>query len=479
MKKKVLLFLGLLLFCTNYLTAGGEAETGRDMAAEEVGEGQLLPVGAVDPANYLQDFSFEKKNNTSSPLKFEADMLKTSVWEKGEANCIRISLISNKEAFFKDVGGEFIIYFQNPELLNDSDIKDYLRTDLLENKHLNFFFFEPQNGRLLPVKSRIDVEAGMEQLSEQRKQYMNNVQLQKLLSITDEKFTGGRVHILWITDENIVEKQSDANFFNFSMDVLSSGNTTFSYLGYGEIPNWTTLNTGLMKHNGNSYYSDSSEEICEKISRDIGFFSKPAIEKVSIDIVWSQYTYELSNLYSREYYPEIKDFYPAVNNNRPRTHHSIGGLNYDEKKRLLHYVQIPAMQSLIDGSWERHPGEDRSYKIGTVYVKYYIPMYEKEFFLQQDLEIKYTDAEHLDGMQNDYVFADMIIQNTPLILQEVSTLVNKNRNYLAAIQLINAQRNLLRMVHGVREDAAVLEDIGLLDKYYELLFKQAKTMNLL
>ena len=80
---------------------------------------------------------------------------------------------------------------------------------------------------------------------------------------------------------------------------------------------------------------------------------------------------------------------------------------------------------------------------------------------------------------NDYVFSDFVIQNTPLILQEISNLVNINRNYLAAIQLANAQRNLLHEVNEIRPDEAITEDIELLDNYYKLLFDQAKTMNML
>ena len=57
--------------------------------------------------------------------------------------------------------------------------------------------------------------------------------------------------------------------------------------------------------------------------------------------------------------------------------------------------------------------------------------------------------------------------------------MNINRNYLAAIQLVNAQRNLLHEVNEIRPDEAITEDIELLDNYYKLLFDQAKTMNML
>ena len=97
----------------------------------------LLPIGAVDTANYLQDFEFEKINNTSSPMLFEVDMLKESIWEKGESNCLRISLAVNSESFFRNVPGEFIVYFQNPKLLKDEKVKNFLHTELLNEQRSN------------------------------------------------------------------------------------------------------------------------------------------------------------------------------------------------------------------------------------------------------------------------------------------------------------------------------------------------------
>jgi hypothetical protein len=36
-----------------------------------VAAGLLLPIGAIDPANYLQDFAFEKTNTSEHPLLFD------------------------------------------------------------------------------------------------------------------------------------------------------------------------------------------------------------------------------------------------------------------------------------------------------------------------------------------------------------------------------------------------------------------------
>ncbi len=477
--KKLFWFISVSLLLSVCLYSAGQAETGRNQAATEVSEGQLLPVGAVDPANYLQDFVFEKSYDPAKPVTFTVDLLRDSIWEKGDDISVRISLMSNGENFFTAVSGSFILYFQNPELFSDSVVRNFLENKLLDNSGLSFFFFDPIDTSLVKVTNVIELNSAINQLGMQRKQYENNVELQKLLSSIETKFNGERVHVLWITDENIIEKSTDASFFNFSMNVLSTGNTTFSYLGYGEVPNWVTLNEGLMKHNGNSYYAQNETELCEKIEKDIAYFAKPAVEDITVEIVWSKYVIELANYYPKNFYPEISGFFPTTNNSRPSVYHRIGGMNYSENKRFIHYVKIPALQTLLDNSEYREPKNESGFKVGTVYVRYFIPMYNKYFYQQQDLVIHYSSGADLLEEMDPYVFCDTVIQNTPLVIQETASLVNRNRNYLAAIQLVQTQKNLLMKADLIRKDEAVSEDIELLDKYYQILFEQAKTMNLL
>ena len=51
--------------------------------------------------------------------------------------------------------------------------------------------------------------------------------------------------------------------------------------------------------------------------------------------------------------------------------------------------------------------------------------------------------------------------------------------YLIAIQLVNKQRALLEEILEIRPDKAVEQDIELLKQYYEILYKQAKVLNLI
>jgi hypothetical protein len=146
-----------LLLCPFQGFAGGEAESGRGQAIDDVSEGQLLPVGAIDPANYLEDFAFEKSNNSNQPLEFHVDLLKDSIWEKGEAVSMRISLITNNDRYFKTVPGNYIFYVQNPELLKQDIIKNWFRNKLQEYSDIEFLFFDPVNEKFLKIRNKSDV----------------------------------------------------------------------------------------------------------------------------------------------------------------------------------------------------------------------------------------------------------------------------------------------------------------------------------
>ena len=139
---------------------------------------------------------------------------------------------------------------------------------------------------------------------------------------------------------------------------------------------------------------------------------------------------EIANFYHSDFYPPIAGFGPRINNGRPRQFHRFGGMNYDEVKRLIHYVTIPAESVL-----------------GRV-------------------------------RDDPNVLLDTIIQNTPLVILEASRLVS-SRSYLAALQLLQAQQALLDEYGRIHEDTAIDEDIELLARYYDIVFEQARATNLL
>ena len=123
--------------------------------------------------------------------------------------------------------------------------------------------------------------------------------------------------------------------------------------------------------------------------------------------------------------------------------------------------------------------EDGKYKIAEVYVDYFVPMFNKRYYYQEDLYITYVDSTEMSEEMNKYVYADTIIQNTPFVILEIAELSKTSSKYLIAIQLVNKQRTLLQEVLKIRPDKAIEQDIELLSKYYQILYEQAKVMNLI
>ena len=156
---KQMIILLAVFSLTVSLFAGGEAETGRNQALSELESGQLLPMGAVDPANYLQDFDFEIENNSTFPVLFRVDLLKKTILERGDTVSLRIALVTNQESFFTPVPGNYILFFQNPELLRNEEVKMFLTEQLPDTAQLNYFLFDPVKNEMLPIGSSAEKPA--------------------------------------------------------------------------------------------------------------------------------------------------------------------------------------------------------------------------------------------------------------------------------------------------------------------------------
>ena len=458
---------------------GGEAETGRGTAAEQVSEGQLLPVGAIDPGSYLSDFDSDITNEGREALLVSAALMQEQIWERGGLMALRIVLAANKESFFHPTPGLFVLFFQNPELLRNTSLMSSIAKLAADHRELDIRIFDSINETLYPASTVSGFLEAADRIKSQQKIYEQNKLIQQALG-TMASEGSKRSHLLWVTDENIAERPADLTFFDFAVELLAGANTTFSYLAYGELPNWTSINDALIKRNGNSYYANGEAEIPEKIERDLGFFRRPGVEDVQVSIDWARPVTERNAFYSSEYYGTMPSFRPTVINNRPRAFHNLGGMNYSEIKRFIHYLYLPTYLDLVELPDPTPLLRGRTLTVGRVFVRYYIPMDDSWAYLQQDLTIEYVDAKYAGDITIDpMVELDTIIQNTPLIMLEAARLVNSNRNFLLALKLLQAQIALLRDLGTARPDTALDEDIKTLDRDYEIVFAQAKAVNLL
>ena len=467
----------LIVFVFSQIFAGGQKETGRDQAADTAENGQLISTGMIDSVNYLFDFEIETENDTDLPLKISVDLLKDKIWQSGDSISFRIALQTNtKEYFNKAVNGNFIIYVENPELWKNEEFTSYICSLPRNYSNLKFYTFDVVDQDITHVTAD-SIKYEIFDLKYRKKNYNHSLAFQKLLESLEKNQISERTHILWITDENIVETTSDANFFSFATNVMSSVDTTFSYLGYGETPNWTLLNTNLVELNGNTFFAEDVPEIIQKISDAVLYFAYPAVEDININIVLNDDTYLQNTFYPKSIYGTIKNFSPSKHNGIKKTHY-LGGMNYDETNRFIHYISIPEYMELTNTMF-MPTLEDGKYKIAEVYVDYFVPMFNKRYYYQEDLYITYVDSTEMSEEMNKYVYADTIIQNTPFVILEIAELSKTSSKYLIAIQLVNKQRTLLQEVLKIRPDKAIEQDIELLSKYYQILYEQAKVMNLI
>ena len=477
--RKLLLIAVALIAGAGVAFGGGEAETGRSAAAEQVTGGQLLPVGSIDPGNYLSDFISDVSNTGPEPLVIHVDLLQDKVWEEGAQTAFRILLAVNEQSFFTPTPGLFVAFFQNPELLRDENFVREVAALVERYNELDIRFFDPAEKLLYPASSSGEVMRAVRRIRGQEKIYDQNVLIQRAL---DAMSSAGRKrsHLLWITDENIAERSADLAFFNLAIELFAGAHTTFSYLAYGELPDWPSVNEALMKRNGNSYYAGSASEISGKVKKDLDFFYRPAIENIEIRIDIGRFSQERNSFYPYWYYGTLPGFIPRIFNNRPRSLHTLGGMNYDEVKRYIHYVYLPSVFDLIEADTPTPLLVAGKLTVGRVFVSYYLPASEQWVYLQRDLEVEYVKADEVEAIRIDpNVELDVIIQNTPLVLLEAAQMVNSNRNYLLALKLIQTQAALLQDLKAARPDEAIEEDIKTLQTYYEIVLNHAKAVNLL
>ena len=480
MDKRIMSVVLALTAVATMAFAAGEAESGRGNALDDIGEGQLISFDTIDPEAYLGEFAFDRETERGEFLSAWVELEATSVLDGGSLLSLRIALRTAPADQFPAAGGSYVFFFQDPGLLDESTVRRGVAQLIDENPTLDFLLYDPDEQSLLAANDGTAFQRLAQTLSGSQKRYDNQRILHELLDTASEDLAGERRHVIWVTDENIVETSQDARMFSFSVNLLGGADISFSYLGYGEVPSWQILNNALGVNNGNSYFADDSEEIVAKIGDDIGYFAVPAVKDVSISLTWSSHVSPMATYYPPRYYRSVSGFSPRFNNGRPTTGHYRGGMNYDEIARFVHYVRVPPILAMTELG-DVNPVDRRGrYQIGMVSVWYTIEATGERQYQEIPIAIQYTDSLETEvASRNDYVLADTIIQNTPLVLREVAWLINNQRNYLTSLELLQAQTLLLADIRSVRDDPAIDEDIEMLNATYDLLFQQARTLNLI
>jgi hypothetical protein len=478
--KRLFILMGSIILIAPPLFAGGQAESGRGSALEDIGSGQLISFGAIDAEAYLTEFAFDKKPGRGEPLGIWVEPESTLVLNGGETLALRIALRTAGAESFDRAPGSFVLFFQEPGILRDSTFQERIGRLIEGEPSITFFVYDPHEKSLVEAGSAAAFHRAARRLGAGKKRFDNQRLLHELLATVSEDLGGERRHVAWITDENIVETPQDARMFSFSVNLLGGSGISFSYIGYGEVPSWEILNTSLGVNNGNSYFAGDPGEVVEKIRTDIGYFATPAVEDVEVSLVWSRHVSLPATFYPPRLYRSVSGFRPKFHNSRPASSHFRGGMNYDETARFIHYVDVPPLLRLLELKEDNPVDRSGSYRVGTVFVRYALAATGEVRYVEEPVTLHYTGSlAAARGSGNDFVFADAVIQNTPLVLKEVAALVNQSQNYLTSMELLQCQRRLLESIRETRKDAAVDEDIEMLDDTYNLLLEQARTLNLI
>jgi hypothetical protein len=283
---------------------------------------------------------------------------------------------------------------------------------------------------------------------------------------------------LWMTDSDLLRSNNAARereYFDFLMKLQSQNNISFSYVGYGEVPNWATMNQSLKNVGGNPYYINSADELEKEIWDDYDRFVFPTIQNIKINVSLMPWITETRFDYRDEWYP-VTGFTPVNSNYTHTASNTIKNMDADDHRIFLYYLRIGAENRTAADLYYRTISSNRIVPVGFVSVEYYSHTERKTKYRVFPLQVTYTDDYDSYSAQIDMsVRKYSILQNTAFILKELSNLVNR-RQYYTAILLVDSQIKLLESFVRENADEEIAGDIETLIKNKALLTEQAKSL---
>jgi hypothetical protein len=295
----------------------------------------------------------------------------------------------------------------------------------------------------------------------------------------DEITNNYNTRFLWITDSDLLKSNNstrERQYFDYLMKLQSQNKISFSYCGYGEVPNWAIMNQSLKNVGGNSYYINSTQELEEKVWDDYDRFVYPTIENIKINVSLMPWVTEARFDYRTEWYP-TNNFMPVTSYYTHTLSNVIKNMDSGEHKIYLYYLNINAINKTESDLYYRTVSKDENTPIGFCSVEYYSYNTGKIVYKTFPLQVKYTENyDEYAAYINKEVSKYSILQNTGFILKELSNLVNR-RDYYTAILLVDSQIKMLREYLVEKHDDAIEKDIKTLTKNKELLMEQAKSLN--
>jgi hypothetical protein len=432
----------------------------------------------------INDYAFPYGINNNEDLSIFVKLEKQKVLTIGDSFNLLIGLHVNNKNFFRRTEGNYILFIHNPEVLLRSEWKNSITLVIRkirqsQGSNAVLGIFNPASNEIINISTVDSVQTALGRIQNTRKVYAIDTILDQSFKCMEAIKNEYNTRFLWITDSDLLKSNNsnrEREYFDFLMKLQSQNNISFSYLGYGETPNWATMNQSLKNVGGNSYFIDTPKELEDKVWDDYDRFVCPTIENIKVNISLMPWITEARFDYRSEWYP-VTNFMPVIAYYTHTAKNEIKNMDSGEHKIFLYYLSIGAVNKVTADLYYRTVAEGMTTPVGFCSVEYYSYKDRKTKYKTFPLQVEYTDdyddyAAHIDQSVRKYT----ALQNTGFILKELSQLVNR-RQYYMAILLVDSQIKMLEKYQAEKQDLEIAKDIETLNKNRELLMEQAKSLN--
>jgi hypothetical protein len=473
----------IFVFIPFIIFAGGQAQSGRDTNIDTVEGGQFVSPAMVDAYEYINDYVFPYEIDPADDLSVFVKLEKGRVLSIGDNFNLLIGLRVNEQSYFSRNEGNFILFIHNPNVLLQPQWRNSITAVLRRIRQAQqsdaiLGIFNSTTNQIIEIPNNDAIAGALNQIQNTRKIFAIDSILDQSFKCMDAIDNDYNTRFLWMTDSDLLRSNNAARereYFDFLMKLQSQNNISFSYLGYGEVPNWATMNQSLKNVGGNTYFIDSPGELEEEIWGDYDRFVYPTIENIKVNVSLMPWITETRFDYRNEWYP-VTNFTPVNANYTHTRSNNIKNMDAEDHRIFQYYLRIGAENTTAANQYYREISTNRIVPVGFVSVEYYSYAEGKTIYRIFPLQVTYTDDYDSYSTQIDQsVRKYTILQNTAFILKELSNLVNQ-RQYYTAILLVDSQIKLLQGFLEEGPDDEILGDIETLVRNKTLLMEQARSL---
>ena len=249
--------------------AGGASQSGRDTNMDTIEGGQFVNPAMVDAYEYINDYIFPYEIDTTDDLSVFVKLEKKQVLSIGDNFNLLIGLKVNEQSYFGRNEGNFVLFIHNPVVLLQPEWKNSITAVLRRIRQAQqsdavIGIFNPITSEIIYIPDENAVTYALNQIQNTRKVFAIDAILDQSFKCMKEINNNYNTRFLWMTDSDLLRSNNavrELEYFDFLIKLQSQNNISFSYLGYGEVPNWAIMNQSLKNAGGNTYFINSPKEL--------------------------------------------------------------------------------------------------------------------------------------------------------------------------------------------------------------------------